>query len=521
MPLPNTGPQTPREHGPPPVVAVASGKDGVGKSSIVVNLGLTLAKAGRRVCVWDFDSGAGNVLFLLGLHPKYKAEQLLLQQRSLPEVLLEAHHGLRLLPAAGTLGQHGPFTPVQERHLADQVVTLEEQFDCVLLDTAAGGGASPAFIAAADLILLVLTPDAACLADTSELVQRLENERNAKYHVLVNRVATQNEAWEVFNRFSSLVQEHSDARLRLLGFVPRDESLSAAAMLQRPVALFPDSDPSARTFLRLADALDRAFSRLPHTARPTDSWMRRLRMLTTRPSPSRTPATSAFDQATAPEPRVLPEDLAETLDGLRERIADALNDDADAATVASWIDAIADAYWDQRGQPAIDLSRAVARLLAETGHDAMLSRLRALIGTLTGPALSVEAEPPTAPERLPEVASEAATAIVSSPADPALPRATASAAGLPSRSRDLLTPEEKAEIQRVWAMDASELDRQWESAVPLTPAPRSGVARTLRAHSIDVKRFGPQQQLIDMLRQRPLTDEPLAEWLRRVGAGNA
>ncbi len=521
MPLPNTGPQTPREHGPPPVVAVASGKDGVGKSSIVVNLGLTLAKAGRRVCVWDFDSGAGHVLFLLGLHPKYKAEQLLLQQRSLPEVLLEAHHGLRLLPAAGTLGQHGPFTPVQERHLADQVVTLEEQFDCVLLDTAAGGGASPAFIAAADLILLVLTPDAACLADTSELVQRLENERNAKYHVLVNRVATQNEAWEVFNRFSSLVQEHSDARLRLLGFVPRDESLSAAAMLQRPVALFPDSDPSARTFLRLADALDRAFSRLPHTARPTDSWMRRLRMLTTRPSPSRTPATSASDQATAPEPRVLPEDLAETLDGLRERIADALNDDADAATVASWIDAIAAAYWDRRGQPAIDLSRAVARLLAETGHDAMLSRLRALIGTLTGPALSVESEPPTAPERLPEVASEAENAIVSSPADPALPRAAASAAGLPSRSRDLLTPEEKAEIQRVWAMDASELDRQWESAVPLTPAPRSGVARTLRAHSIDVKRFGPQQQLIDMLRQRPLTDEPLAEWLRRVGAGNA
>jgi len=521
MPLPNTGPQTPREHGPPPVVAVASGKDGVGKSSLTVNLGLTLAKAGRRACVWDFDSGAGNVLFLLGLHPKYKAEQLLLHQRTLPEVLLEAHHGLRLLPAAGTLGQHGPFTPVQERHLADQITTLEEQFDCILLDIAAGGGTSPAFIAAADLILLVLTPDAACLADTSELVQRLEDERNANYYVLVNRVSSQNEAWEVFNRFSSLVQEHSDAKLRLLGFVPRDESLSAAAMLQRPVALFPDSDPSARTFLRLADALDRAFSRLPDISRPTDSWMRRLRMLTTRPSPSRTPRTSSPQNAAAPQPRILPEGLADTLDRLRDRIADALHDDAHAATVASWIDAVADAYWDRRGQPAIDLPHAVARLVSETGHEAMLSRLRALIETLNGPALSTESGAPTEPERLPELASETATPVVDAPAEPAQPHPTASAAGLPSRSRDLLTPEEKAEIQRVWAMDARELDRQWESAVPLTPTPRRGVARTLRAHTIDVKRFGPQQQLIDMLRKRPPTDEPLADWLCRVGAGNA
>jgi flagellar biosynthesis protein FlhG len=521
MPLPNTGPQTPRKHGPPPVVAVASGKDGVGKSSIVVNLGLTLAKAGRRACVWDFDSGPGNVLFLLGLHPKYKAEQLLLQQRTLPEILLEAHHGLRLLPAAGTLGQHGPFMPVQERHLADQITTLEEQFDCVLLDTAAGGGASPAFIAAADLILLVLTPDAACLADTSELVQRLENERNAEYHVLVNRVSSQNEAWEVFNRFSSLVQEHSDARLRLLGFVPRDESLSAAAMLQRPVALFPDSDPSARTFLRLAEALDRAFSRLPHTARPTDAWMRRLRMLTTRPSPPRAPFAASPEKAVAPEPGVLPEGLAETLNRLRDRITRTLHDDAEATTVASWIDAIASTYWDQRGQPAIDLPQAVARLVSETGHDAMLSRLRTLIETLHRPALSTESGTPTKSAPLAELASEIPTPVVGTPAEPTQGYPTASAAGVPTRSRDLLTPEEKAEIQRVWAMDASELDRQWESAVPLTLTPRRGVARTLRAHSIDVKRFGPQQQLIDMLRKRAPTDEPLADWLRRVGSANA
>lgn len=516
MPLPDAEPKNPGLHGPPPVIAVASGKDGVGKSSIVVNLGLTLAKSGRRVCVLDFDSGPGNVLFLLGLQAKYKAEQLL-RQRRLPEILLESHHGLRLLPAAGTLGQHGPHTASQEQHLGDQVAMLEEQFDWVLLDTAAGG-APPAFIAASDMILLVLTPDSACLADTSELVQRLENERSAEYHVLVNRVASQNEAWEVFNRFSSLVQEHSDVRLRLLGFVPRDESLSAAAMLQRPVALFPDTDPSARTFHRLVDALERAFSRLPDRAAPsTHAWMRRLRTLTARPAPSPAAQGQASNLKAEPEHHARPQDLAAALDSLRERIEKALHHDADAATVAAWVDAIADAYWDQRGQPAIDLARAVARLVSETGNDTLLDRLRELVGSLGEPVQRSESAIRLEPSRL-----EAQRVSDSQPpAEPAQPRAAASATGLGSGSRALLTSEEVAEIQRVWAMDAHELDPKWESAVPLAPAPRRSVGRALRAHSIDVKRFGPQQQIIDMLRRRAPTDEPLADWLRRVGAGNS
>jgi len=249
--------------------------------------------------------------------------------------------------------------------------------------------------------------------------------------------------------------------------------------------------------------------------------MRRLRMLTIRPSPSRAPLIPTPEKAAAAEPGMLPEGLAETLDRLRNRIADVLKDDAEAATVASWIDVIAEAYWDQRGQPAIDLPKAVARLLSETGHDAMLSRLRTLLGTLNGPAWSTESETLTEPEGLPEVASETVAPAVGTTAEPAQPHPSASAAELPSRSRHLLTPEEKAEIQRVWAMDAGELDRQWESALPLTSPSRRGVARTLRAHSIDVKRFGPQQKLVDMLRKRTPTDEPLADWLRRIGAGNA
>jgi flagellar biosynthesis protein FlhG len=236
-------------------------------------------------------------------------------------------------------------------------------------------------------------------------VQQLQSERSAKYHVLVNRVASQNEAWEVFNQFSSLVQEHSDARLRLMGFVPRDESLSAAAMLQRPVALFPDSDPSARTFIRLTDALDRAFARLPAVSIPADSWMRRLRMLTGRPGSSRSPVAPPLGTTAAPGPGTTPETLTLTLDRLRARIADALHDDAEAATVASWIDTIAEAYWDQRGEPPIDLLRAIGRLVAEPGHDAMLSRLRELMGTLNGPAQASDYGIPAGADPRPEPSS--------------------------------------------------------------------------------------------------------------------
>ncbi|MFO8154111.1 MinD/ParA family protein [Thioalkalivibrio sp.] len=508
----DTGLQAPAGHGSPRVVAVVSGRDGVGKSSVVVNLGLALAKADRRVCVWDFDSGPGNVLFLLGLQPRHKLERMLFEQYPLSRVMLESQHGLRLLPSAGTLGRHGPFTPAQERHLTDEFTILVEQCDCFLVDTAAGGGASPAFIASADLILLVLTPDSACLADTSELVQQLENERPGSYQVLVNRVANQNEAWEVFNRFSSLVQEHSGASMRLLGFVPRDESLSAAAMLQRPVALLPDSDPSARTFLRLSDALDRAFARLPDRDGSIESWMRRLRSLPGRPHPARTqagtPADAPANAGIGPEA-----DLATVLDRLRTRIADALDNDAEAATIAAWIDSIAEAYWNRRGEPAIDLSRSLERLASEPGNEAMLSRLRELIDT-SGMAPA----PPSAPD---PQQPEPAPAPGGPSSQSALSRATPAATGVPSPAREVLSSEEMAEIQRVWAMETDELDRMWESPLPLPSAPRREYARPTRAHSIDVNRFGPQQQIVDMLRKRGSTEEPLADWLRRVGAGAA
>ncbi|GEM_PF-1861713 len=500
--------QIPPGRGAPPVVAVVSGKDGVGKSSVVANLGLTLAKTDCRVCIWDFDSGPGNVLFLLGLQPRHKLEQALVEQYPLSGIMLESQHGLRILPAAGTLGRHGPFTPEQERYLENEIGTLVEQCDCFLLDTAAGGGASAAFIASADLILLVLTPDSACLADTGELVQQLENERKGSYQVLVNRVANQNEAWEVFNRFSSLVAAQSGASLRLLGFVPRDESLSAAATLQRPVALLPSSDPSARTFLRLSDAIDRAFARLPErSASSAAAWMRRLRSLLARPRPDRSAAETTVTAAAGTGPET---DLATLLERLRGQIPTALESDGEAARIATWIDAVAETYWNQRGEPAIDLVRALERLVGEPGHDAMLLRLRKLVAasdlTPAKPAASLQLH-----EQMPG-ASDAT-------APPAPPAELSPATGEASSAREVLTREEMAEIQRVWAMDAHELDRKWESPLPLAAPSRRHRGYTSRAHSIDVTRFGPQQQIIDMLRQRAPTDEPLADWLCRVGAG--
>ncbi len=471
----------------PPVVAVVSGKDGVGKSSIVVNLALTLAKAGTRVCLWDFDPGPGNPLFLLGLQPEYRLEHLLIDSRTLPDIMVEAQHGLRLVPCATSLARHGPFSPVQERHLADQMAGLEEQFDCILLDVAASGGTPPAFVAASDMVLLVLTPEAGSLSDTNELVQLLEQERRASYYIVVNRVSNQNEAWEVFNRFSSLVQEQSDAPMRLLGFVHRDESLSAAAMLQRPVALFPESDPSARTFIRLADALEQSFLRLPPRSPAIDPWMRRLRLLPPRPRPkgrSVVPGPVArVDHQACQKSGVL--DVETELEALRARGKALLGASHEPQRIRSWIDALASDYWDQCGEPAIDLVRAIKRLREDPSHDRTIQELRALLGTTALPAQEPAREP-----------------ALTGPAAPAVPAATTSA------SIRAFTP---ASIEGLPGRGG----RTGASSAP-REARSTAVAR--RAHTIDEKRFGPQQGIIDMLRRTAPDDEPLSEWLRRFGS---
>ncbi len=241
----------------PHVIAVTSGKGGVGKTSLSVNLALALARLGRKVCILDADTGFANVNILLGLTPEFSLEHVIYADKSVADIMLDGPHSLKVIPGARSLADGVDLEPRQQLHLCRELAKIERGFDYLFVDTAAGFNETAMnFIHASHQTLIVLTPEPTSLTDAFSLVRMLHRRgRRRNLHIVVNMCKSARQAREVFYRFAGAVDKYIGVRLNYLGFVLRDESLQHAVTMQSPVALFDRDDPSSQSFFRLAEAL--------------------------------------------------------------------------------------------------------------------------------------------------------------------------------------------------------------------------------------------------------------------------
>lgn len=260
----------------PRVIAISSGKGGVGKSSIAVNLGISLAKTGAKVCLLDADTGLANVNILLGVTPQFNLEHVLYGAKAIEDVMIDGPHGLKVIPGANGISECVSLHPRQQLRLTRELARVESDFDFLLIDTSAGVAESTLdFVSAAHHTLVVITPEPTSLTDAFSLIKLLKRRSsNIHYHVVVNMCGSANQANEVFHRFSAAVEKYIGIHSQYLGFILRDESMRAAVVLQNPVAMFPDDDPSCRSFIKLADKLDSATADMPGSSSFSAYWHR-------------------------------------------------------------------------------------------------------------------------------------------------------------------------------------------------------------------------------------------------------
>ncbi|MCP9471307.1 MAG: MinD/ParA family protein [Nitrospira sp.] len=236
------------------VVAVSSGKGGVGKTNVVANWAVALGRSGKRVLVLDADLGLGNLDVLLGLVPRYTIEHVLSGVCTLKEICLEGPAGIQVLPASSGVPHLTSLTESQQLVIQEQLEDLAVGMDVLLIDTGAGISPNVTFFAsAAHEIVIVVTPEPTSLTDAYALIKVLTRRyRERRFKVLVNQARGPREAAEVFRRLDTAVDRFLQVAVEPIGYVPHDDYVPLAVMRQKAVAdLFPDS-PAAQAFARLA-----------------------------------------------------------------------------------------------------------------------------------------------------------------------------------------------------------------------------------------------------------------------------
>jgi flagellar biosynthesis protein FlhG len=228
----------------PTVIAVTSGKGGVGKTNVSANLALALGARGARVLCIDADLGLANMDIVMGVAPTYTTAELVRGDVDIEEVLVDAGPNVKLLPGASGQYDLANLGDAQRRGLFECVDALDAQFDAVVVDTGAGVGSNAVgFAAAARDIIVVVTPEPTSVADAYGMIKVLCTRCGVKQVlVLTNMVSSASEGDLVFRRLLSLTDRFLQVRLEHVGHVPRDGALSRAVMRGEPVlAAYPDS----------------------------------------------------------------------------------------------------------------------------------------------------------------------------------------------------------------------------------------------------------------------------------------
>lgn len=246
-----------RASGQVQVIAVTSGKGGVGKTNVVANLAVALAQAGKRVLVLDADLALSNLDVLLGLVPKYTLEHVLAGEKQLSDIVLPGPGGIMILPASSGMQDLTALTRDQQLILQEQLDQMAPLIDTLLIDTGAGMSSNVLFFAvAAQQIVVVASPEPTSLTDAYALMKVLSNRfSERRFRLLVNMARNQPEGREVYRKIGLVADRFLNISIDYVGYIPDDDYVPMAVRRQRAVVeLFPQA-PSSREFYRLADTV--------------------------------------------------------------------------------------------------------------------------------------------------------------------------------------------------------------------------------------------------------------------------
>lgn len=243
------------------VVAVTSGKGGVGKSNLSVNLAACLRKAGKRVIIFDADFGLANIEIMFGAMPKYNLSDVIYHGKSIQEIITQGPLEIGFISGGSGIVSLNGLQPEQIKYLVKSINELNNLADYIIIDTGAGISEQVlGFVMTSPEIILVTTPEPTSLTDSYSLLKTLFkkkefNPNDTVIHVVANKVHSTEDARAVYEKLNSVIAQFLHGNLNYLGMIPQDLAVEHAVRQQKVVSISEPNSKAAKAFEILASNL--------------------------------------------------------------------------------------------------------------------------------------------------------------------------------------------------------------------------------------------------------------------------
>ncbi len=243
------------------VITITSGKGGVGKSNIAVNLAVQLRRLGKKVIIFDADMGLANVEVMFGAIPKYNLSDMIYHGKKMRDIITEGPMEIGFISGGNGITGMNNLTKNQLTRLVNNLIELDELTDFILIDTGAGiANNVMEFVSASPEVLLVLTPEPSSLTDSDSLIKALYGNpgfirHSTKIEVVVNRTVSPEDGQIVYDKLSSVISKFLQGEVQFFGTIPQDILLEKSVRAQKIVSLSAPNARSARAFESLAQSL--------------------------------------------------------------------------------------------------------------------------------------------------------------------------------------------------------------------------------------------------------------------------
>ncbi|MCA1950244.1 MAG: MinD/ParA family protein [Treponema sp.] len=231
------------------IITVASGKGGVGKTNVSVNMALAYARLGKKVIVMDADLGLANVNVMLNMIPKYNLYHVIRKQKTMKDILLDTEYGIQIVAGASGFSKIANLSEDERQNFIQELYTLSNA-DIIIIDTSAGVSNNVlSFVAAADDAVIVTTPEPTAITDAYGIIKIIATEienLNMGLKLVVNRVKTVAEAKKVADRMINIAGQFLNLKVDYLGFIYDDPAVPQAVLRQRPFMVL---DPKSKASL--------------------------------------------------------------------------------------------------------------------------------------------------------------------------------------------------------------------------------------------------------------------------------